>query len=131
MNKLISILIIFLSVDNIKSNNIKNNIKNNHVDKIKINIINKDFSSMMNKRRDVIKLEKNLTNDDYIIKHTYNNTKLKKKKILMKVQEYLLQIKEHNDKIDDLIYKTHLETYNYKIKNIYTRHKNIYNEKEL
>ena len=26
-------------------------------------------------------MKKNLTNDDYVIKHTYNNTRLRKKKV--------------------------------------------------
>ena len=115
-------LTFFLLIDNIISNDI------NHT---KVNIINQDFSNMMNNHREKQKIERNQTSNDFIIKHTYNNTKLRKKKVTTKVQEYLNQIKKNNNKIDNIMYNTYLKTKNKNIKNMYFRHKNKYEEKEL
>lgn len=108
-----------------------NNIISYDINHTKVNIINQDFSKMMNKHREKQKIEKNLTASDFIIKHTYNNTKLRKKKITTKVQEYLSQIRENNNKIDNIMYNTYLKTKNKNIKNMYHRHKNRYKDKDL
>ena len=121
MNKTIFIIFTLLITNTISDN----------INKSKVNVINPSFSIMMNKHRHQIKMKKNLTNDDYLIKHSYNNTRLRKKKVSTKVQEYLSQIKENNNKIDNIIYNTYLKTKNKNIKNMYMRHKNRYKEKEL
>ena len=121
MNTL-TIFTYFLLIDIIISSDI------NHT---KVNVINQDFSKMMNKNREKQKIEKNLTSSDFIIKHTYNNTKLRKKTVTTKVQEYLSQIKENNNKIDNIMYNTYLKTKNKNIKNMHLRHKNRYKEKDL
>ena len=121
MNKTIFIIFTLLITNTISDN----------INKSKVNVINPSFAIMIKKNRNSIKMKKNLTNDDYVIKHTYNNTRLRKKKVSTKVQEYLSQIKENNNKIDNIIYNTYLKTKNKHIKNMYMRHKNRYKEKEL
>ena len=129
MNKLIilSVCLLFNTVlsDNINRSNV------NSINRNKVNSINKDFSNMMNMRREKQKIEKNLTDSDYIIKHSYNNTKLINKKVSTKVQEYLAQIKENNNKIDNMMYNTYLKTKNKNIRDMYFRHKDRYKEKDL
>lgn len=132
MNTII-ILTYFLLIDNIISEDIINkDINHTKLNKVnKVNKINQDFSQMMDIQRKKKMIERNQTSSDFIIKHTYNNTKLRKKKVTTKVQEYLSQIKENNNKVDNIIYNTYLKTKNKNIKNMYFRYKDRYKEKEL
>ena len=129
MNTII-ILTYFLLINNIISEDINHTRMSDHINHTIINKINQDFSKMMDIQRKKKMIERNQTSSDFIIKHTYNNTKLRKKKVITKVQEYMKQIKENNNKIDNIMYNSYLKSKNKHIRHMYFRHKDRYKEKK-